>query len=46
MKPGRRRLSVAAVAVVGVIVLTASNAVGLNAYARRSPVVACRLVRG
>lgn len=46
MKPGRRRLTVVAVAAVGVIVLTQATLWVVNAYARRSPVVACRLVRG
>jgi hypothetical protein len=42
MKPGRRRLTVAAVAAVALILLTAATLWALNAYARRSPIVACR----
>jgi hypothetical protein len=46
MKPGRRRLTVASLAAVCFIVLTAATLWTVNAYARRSPTVACRLGAG
>jgi hypothetical protein len=46
MKPGRRRLTAAALAALAVIILTAATLWVATAYARRSPVIACRLGPG
>jgi hypothetical protein len=46
MKPGRRRLTAGALAALAVIILTATALWVANAYARRSPVIACRLGPG
>jgi len=42
MRPGRNRLTIAALAAVAFIILTAATLWAVNAYARRSPTVACR----